>query len=157
MLRRLSPLLPLALLAACNPATTRPAFAPLPEAPSAAVAQPVPAATEQLAAALRADGVPLARVAPRDGFIESPWFDARSGRPHAHGAAGAVGTDVVRVRAWVEPIDRRRSTLTLEAVYHAVTDPSLPPRELDRPLPPQHPLALRLRQTLDSLAGRPGR
>jgi hypothetical protein len=111
----------------------------------------VPAATQQLADALRGDSIPLGRVVPRDGYIESPWFDARTNQPSAR---RTPGVDIVRVRAWIDPIDRRHSQLTVESVYRLDVDPSLPPRELERELPVAHPVAQRLQHTLDSLSGK---
>jgi len=88
-----------ATLAACQLATARPAFEPLPEALRAEIDLPQPAATLRLAEALRADSIPVDRVAPRDGYLETPWFEAATGRPTAR---RPVGPDIVRVRAWID-------------------------------------------------------
>ena len=66
-------------LVACQPSTTRPPFPPLPEAAGSEVRLPVPIATRRLAEALKADSVPTRKVKLRDGYIETPWFDATSG------------------------------------------------------------------------------
>jgi len=61
---------------------------------------------------------------------------------------------VVRLRAWVNLSMRGHSTVTFETVFRPMADPSLPGRELERALPPGHPVAQRVRRVLDSLAGR---
>ncbi len=137
--------------AACDPATTRPPFQPFPEADTADVAGRVPAATKLLADALRADGIPLSRVHPRDGYIETAWLDARTlSRTHAR----PVGNGIVRVRAWVDPTIPEHSKLTVETVVRPALDPSLPERELERPAPAANPVVIRIRALLDSLADR---
>jgi cell division septation protein DedD len=141
-----------ALLAlACNPTTRRPALAPFPEADTLAYALPVPAATERLAAQLRGAGFPVTRVEARDGYLESPWFEAEGGRPTTR---RPVGPGIVRLRAWLNPGAPGTTDAAIEAVYHPVADPSLAPRLLDRPLPESHPVARRLQRLTDSLSGR---
>lgn len=138
-----------AFSAACDPATTRPAFQPFPEADTADVAGRVPAATKQLAEALRADSIPLARVHERDGYIETAWLDARTLSPtHAR----PVGNGIVRVRAWVDPTIPEHSKVTVETVVRPALDPSLSERELERPAPAANPVVIRIRALLDSLA-----
>jgi len=139
------------LLAACNPSGTRPLVTPLPEADTASLALPVPTATRRVADALVAAGLPVTRVEERDGWLATPWFEAASleatrRRP--------VGPEVVRLRAWVNLSMRGHSTVTFETVFRPMADPSLPGRELERALPPGHPVAQRVRRVLDSLAGR---
>ncbi|MGH7630976.1 MAG: hypothetical protein ACREOF_16645 [Gemmatimonadales bacterium] len=149
MPRRIVP--SLAVLAACQLATARPPFEPLPEASHADVALSRVEATERLAEALREDSVPVARVELRDGYLESPWFDVESGRPAGR---GRTGTGVVRVRAWVEPARVRQSELRVETVFRRVVDPSLPERELERAVSPDHPVAQRIDSVLARLARR---
>ena len=87
--------------AACQPNTSRPPFAPLLEAAGTEVRLPVKDATRYLADALRNDSIPIRRVVPRDGYLESPWFNSNSKRPiKGH---RPLGLDVVRVRAWADP------------------------------------------------------
>jgi hypothetical protein len=133
---------------ACDPSTTRPTFAPFPEADTAHFATLVPDATRRLADALRADSVPVSRVHPRDGYIETPWIDLRTGR---RAAAGAVGDSVVRVRAWVDPFIPKHSRATVETAVRARLDPSLPPRELEVPAAPLHPMVARVRHALSEV------
>lgn len=141
------------LLAGCNPATTRPDLTPLPRSAQAEIDLAVPDATRALSDALRADSIPLRVVEPRDGWLESPWFDAASGRPVA---GRPLGPDVVQIRGWIAPSRAGHSEIVLETAYRAAADPSLPPRELDRPVPPAHPVRARVDSVLDRLVRRFG-
>jgi hypothetical protein len=145
--------LPLAVLAACQLATARPPFEPFPEARHADVALGRLEATERLAEALRADSIPVTRVESRDGYVESPWFSAETGLPVSRGQAGE---GVVRVRGWIEPARVRSSELRVETVFRRVMDPSLPERELERAVRPDHPVAQRIDSLLARLARRYG-
>lgn len=136
------------LLAACSPATSRPAFPPVPEARIGEVELEVPQATERLARELTAAGIPVNRVAPRDGYLETPWFDTATGK-----AVGArtSGGDRVRVRGWVRPSRHGYSELTVETVYRPFADPSAAPRELERSVPFTHPVRARVRAAFAAL------
>ena len=75
--------------AACDPGTRRPTFTPRPEAATTELEMAVPAATQALATALAADSIPVARIAQRDGFVESPWLDAATMRPASSTSKGS--------------------------------------------------------------------
>jgi len=138
----------LLLIVSCRATTSRPSFIPLPAATSAEVQLEIPAATRALAERLARDSIPLATIREADGFLDSGWLDAatleRTGkRP--------LGSEVVRVRAWINPSKEFWSELVVEASYRAMADPSRPERELDLSLPPDHPLQLRLAGSLRKL------
>jgi hypothetical protein len=138
---------------ACQPTTTRPPITPYPEAAGSEVRLPVPEATRHLAEALRADSIPTKVVRLRDGYIETSWFLARTGRP----APGRpVGTGVVRIRAWADPARPGSSQLTVETLYRPVLDPSLSDRELEREVPRGHPVAVKVEGALKKLVDRYG-
>ena len=141
------------VLAACQPATTRPPFGPVPEAHGSEVRLAVPEATRRLAEALRADSIPANKVMLRDGYIETPWFLARTRRPTGR---RPLGPDVVRVRAWADPARPGSTQLTIETIYRPRVDPSLPERELDREVPRDHPVAQRVEAALKRLVERFG-
>jgi hypothetical protein len=141
----------LAALAACQLATTRPPFEPVPEARHADVSLSRMAATERLAEALRADSIPVARVEPRDGYLETPWFSAETGRSVS---SVRTGDSIVRVRGWVEPARIRYAELRVETVFRQRWDPSLPERELERAVRQDHPVAVRVDSVLARLARR---
>ena len=140
--------------AACQPATTRPPFPPLPEAAGSEIRLPVPMATRRLAEALKADSIPTRTVRLRDGYIETPWFEARSGRPI--GQRRAIGPGVVRIRAWADPARPGSSQLTVETLYRPRVDPSLPYRELEREVGRDHPVARKVEAALLRLVERFG-
>jgi hypothetical protein len=144
-------------VAACRPNTTRPPFTPLPEAAGTEVRLPVRDATRRLAELLRADSVPLRRVSTLDGYMESGWFDVRTRRPS--GNRRAIGPGFVRIRAWADPSRPGSSQLTVETLYRPLVDPSLPERELEREVPRNHPIAVKveaaLRQMVTQYGGAP--
>jgi hypothetical protein len=140
-------------LTACQPDTTRPAIVPLPEAATTEVRLPVQEATRLLAEALRADSIPALRVRLRDGYIESRWFEAATGRPTNK---RPLGLGIVRIRAWADPARPGDSQLRVETLYRPLADPSLPERELERQVPPNHPIAIKIRSTLQDLVKRYG-
>jgi hypothetical protein len=141
----------------CQPNTTRPSFIPLPEAAGTELRLPVPEATRQLAAALKADSIPPRTIRIRDGYIETDWFDSRSRRVVGN---GRLGSRTVRVRAWADPGRPGSSQLTVETLYRPLLDPSLPDRELERQVPIDHPVALKvvgvLKKLVDRYGGSPG-
>lgn len=144
----------LATAAACQPNTTRPSFLPVPEAAGTEVRLPVRQATQRLAEALKADSIPVRKVQIRDGYLETGWF-ATAGR-HPMATRQAIGPGVVRVRAWADPARPGSSQLTVETIYRPLRDPSLPDRELEREVRPDHPVALKVVAVLQGLVQRYG-
>ena len=79
-------------------------------------------------------------VREADGFLDSGWLAGATLEPTS---ARPLGQDVVRVRAWVNPAKQFWSELVVEATYRPMADPPRPERELDIPLPDDHPLQRR--------------
>jgi hypothetical protein len=140
-------------VAGCQPATTRPPFPPAPQAAISEMRLPAGEATRLLAEAFQADSMPMRRVEVRDGWLETSWFDAASGHPIAR---RPLGINTVRVRAWADPTHPGSSKVTVETVYRPLADPSLPERELDREVPRDHPVAIKVRAALQDLVKRYG-
>ena len=140
-----------AFLLACQPKTTRPAFAPLPAADEAVVDLTVSAATTTLAQALVDDSIPIVKVEPRDGYLETEWFIAASGSPTA---VWPLGDSVVRVRGWVNAYGKARGSIRVETAMRPLANPALPPRELDRQAPKDNPAAVRVARVLEAMAKR---
>ncbi len=140
-------------LLACQPSTTRPTFTALPEAAVTEVRLSQLEATRQLAEGLKAESIPASRVELRDGYIESTWFDSGTGR---RSSRRPIGTGVVRVRAWADPARPGNTLLTVETLYQPFLDPSLPARELEREVPKDHPVAVKVRALLQNLVKRYG-
>ena len=61
-----------------------------------------------------------------------------------------------RVRAWADPTHPGSCKVVVETVYRPLADPSVPPRELDRQVPRSHPVAIKVRATLQELVKRYG-
>jgi hypothetical protein len=139
------------LAAGCLLTTARPGFDPLLGVSKAEVRLAPAAATQRLAEALREDSIPVTRVEPRDGYVQTPWFDAVSGEPTHR---SPLGSEVVRVRGWADPGRYGHTDLRVEVAYRALRDPSVPGRELERPVPADHPVRVRVQAALDSLARR---
>jgi hypothetical protein len=152
-LARLGALAAAGVFLACRPATTRPPFPPVPEAASSEIRLSPSEATRLLAEALRADSIPASRVELRDTWLETTWFDAASGRRTRH---RPVGPNIVRVRAWADPTHPGNCKVFVETVYRPLADPSLPQRELDRQVPRDHPVAIKIRAALQELVKRYG-
>lgn len=108
----------LLLAIACTPATTRPPFAPFPEALRAVINAPPARVVEEARDWLRADSVAVRFTSPRDAFLET---------------AELPGT--VRLRVWADPDVPGKARVTIEAVYRPVEDPSRMARDLERAVP----------------------
>ena len=133
----------------CHAYTTRPTFPPMAGAPFAELNVTVARATGLVAEALRDDSLPVSRVEPKDGLIETPWFDASTFKPKR---GRPLGPNVVQVRAWVDPTKPGSSRVTVETVFRPLADPSLPDRELDRLVPSDHPVGKRMGDLVIDLA-----
>jgi hypothetical protein len=142
-----------ATLAGCQPTTLRPAFLPFPEAASTEMRLTTDDAIRRLAEALRADSIPVAKVERRDGYLDSGWFASATGTPVHH---RPVGPSVVRVRGWVNPGRPYASVVILETVYRPLADPSRSDRDLEEPVPADHPVAVKMHAVLDSMVKRYG-
>lgn len=130
----------LAILA-CSPTTTRSRVTPFPEAPTAEVRADLPTTTQRVLDVLAADSIPIARYSLRDGWLETPWLDTAGMRATTSRVDGQA---IVRLRGWIDPGRVGYSVVTLEGAFKLMSDPSLPERELERPLPPNHPVRMRL-------------
>jgi hypothetical protein len=143
------PLLIALAVGACKPVTARPYFPPVTGAAQAEIELEVKNATGALADVLRSDSLPVTRVVPIDGYIETAWFEAGTKRPTR---ARRLGPSVVQVRAWIDPTRPGHSRLTVETVYRPLADPSLSPRELDRQVPVDHQIGKRMAEIVVELA-----
>lgn len=114
------------LLTACNPATTRPAFAPYPEALHAVIDASPAGVTEEARTWLAAQGAAVEHASSVDGFLETGWYDATD----------SASTPVrVKIRLWADPDVPGKARVTVEAVYRPIEDPSRTPRDLERAAP----------------------
>jgi len=135
-------------LPACDPATTRPDVTPIPEARTLEVRLSRQGALTKLHQALVADSFPILTVNTRDAWLETPWFDALTLKPTS---AQRLGPDVVKLRGWADPARPGNSLIVVELVYRPLADPSVPQRELDRPVPPTDSIYIRVGTLLKAL------
>ena len=146
---------PLLLATGCRATTKRPSFVPMPEAEHAEIGfgflikdTSVARITDSVVAYLEADSIPVSRVYRVDGYLETPWFDAKSLRPTT---ARPLGQDVVRVRAWVDASRPGFARVEIETVYVPAADPSLRYRDTEVSVPPVHPVNRRVAGALKRL------
>ena len=120
----------LLFFAACNPTTTRPDFRPLPQARAAQILarpqQVIPAA----AALVVAGSLRVRHASPRDGYLETDWYDTRTHRSFRDGAAPSDLAHTVKLRFWADPYVPGETILTLEVAYRLRYDPSRDGRDL---------------------------
>lgn len=145
---RVSSALGLAAALACNPNTLRAPFGPLPQAVELELELPMAEAMQVIAGVLRLDSIPVSLERLRDGYIETGWFEARTGLPTA---ARPLGVEVVRVRGWATAGRVGHTDIKLEVVYRPMADPSRPSRDLERIVPAEHPVARRLEGSVRKL------
>ncbi len=127
------------VLGACTPGTTRPPFAPVPEALQAVINAPPAGVTQAAQAILTADSIPVHFVSLQDAFLETGEF---------------AGTH--RLRLWADPDVPGKARVTIEAVYRPIEDPSRTRRDLERAAPPGSPGQLRAQQLLAALKDKLG-
>lgn len=114
------------LVTACTPVTTRPAFAPYPEALHAVINAPPARVTEEAKTWLAAQGPAVQHASPIDGFLETGWYDATD----------SIAAPVrVKIRLWADPDVPGKARVTVEAVYRPIEDPSRTPRDVERAVP----------------------
>ncbi|HEV8382151.1 MAG TPA: hypothetical protein VGQ29_11220 [Gemmatimonadales bacterium] len=129
----------LVLFSACTPVTTRPSFAPFPEALHAVINAPPADVTRAAQAFLTADTIRVHFASLRDAFLETEEF---------------AGTH--RLRVWADPDVPGKTRITIEAVYRPVEDPSRTRRDLERASPPGSPGQLRAVRLLAALKDKLG-
>ena len=122
------------LLSACNPATTRPSFTPIPEALHAIINAVPAVVTHEAQALLAADTIRVRFVSERDAWLETTEF---------------AGTH--RLRLWADPDVPGKSRVTIEVVYRPIDDPSRQPRDLERAALPGSAGQLHAARLLDAL------
>src|SRR5712691_1433514 len=126
-------------LTACTPATTRPSFAPVPEALHAVINARPADVTQTAAELLRADTIGVHFVSVRDAFLETDEF---------------AGT--YRLRLWADPDVPGKARVTIEAVFRPAEDPSRRARDLERSSSPGSPGQLRAEHLLAALKDKLG-
>ncbi len=152
MLRQSVSFLAIAILiasGACGAGGVRPTFRPFPQAIVDTVAGGPEEIVEHLAELLQEEAIELRWVRIREGYVETKWFDPVSGTPGGGRSLNTAG--VVRLRFWTDIVMEHRSVVIGEAVCRRVVDPSLPVRETEVHVPPEHAGYEILQRVLESL------
>ena len=128
----------LLVFAACNPYTTRPDFIPLPHAPVVYLDARRDVVTRDVTAWLQAQRLVVVRSVPRDGFVETAWFDPTTQRSFARDRDPPHADRAFRIRGWADPDVPNATRLTVEVVYQPLFDPSRTARDLEILVPEGH-------------------
>jgi len=120
----------LALLA-CNPASTRPAFLPYPQALTSIVNAPTDQVVPELDAWLNGEGLRVEWTSPQDGYVETAWFNTSTRQSVTGTSDPGDLLATIKIRCWVDPYTPGKSQLTVEAVYRPILDPSRMERDLE--------------------------
>lgn len=128
----------LLLLIGCNPATMRPDFHPLPQAPTAQLAARRERVIPILDTLVKAESLRVKRISTIDGYLETDWFDLRTHRSYRDDRAVPDLAHTVKLRCWADPYTPNQTTLTIEAVYRPRYDPSRVERQLEVFVPLEH-------------------
>jgi hypothetical protein len=135
---------------ACGAGGVRPTFPPFPQAIIDTIAGEPEEIVGHLAELLLDEGVELRWIRTREGYVETKWFDSATGEI---GGGRSLNTEgVVRLRFWTDIVMEHQSVVVGEAVRRRVVDPSLPVRETEIHVPPEHPGHDMLQRIFDSLA-----
>lgn len=127
------------LVTACNPASSRPQFTPLPESLHAVINATPAVVTREAQALLTADSLRVRKMSEKDAWLETTEF---------------AGTH--RLRLWADPDVPGKSRVTIEAVYRPVEDPSRTIRDLERAAGPGSPGLQRAARLLEALKDKLG-
>jgi hypothetical protein len=122
-------------VAACTPITTRPDFSPLPLARAAQIRARPEQVIPALAILVAAESLRVRRASPRDGYLETEWYDTRTHRSFRDGAAVPDLAHTVKLRCWADPYVPGETILTLEVAYRLRYDPSRSGRDLETLVP----------------------
>jgi hypothetical protein len=118
-------------LASCTPVTTRPDFRPLPQALTLLLVARPQQVIPVLATLVAAESLRVRRASPRDGYLETDWYDARTHRSFADGDHVPDLAHTVKLRCWADPYVPGETIFTLEVAYRPRSDPSRTERELE--------------------------
>ncbi len=142
----------IAAVAACGGANVRPTFGPLPDAAVDTVRAAPATLIGRLEGLVTAQGLRIARASAAEGYLETGWYDVAAARPG--GRYTLHPTRIIRLRFFVDDAGGGNARLVSEAVYRITVDPSLPVRDAEVIVPPDHPGAAILRAIRDGISRR---
>jgi len=88
-----------------------------------------------LAALVAAESLRVRRENPRDGYLETDWFDTRTHRSFRDGTSVPDLAHTVKLRCWADPYVPGETILTLEVARRLRYDPSRTGRDLETLVP----------------------
>jgi len=151
----------LALLAlslwACDPRTTRPPFGPYPQAATVILDAPAARVIPEIAAWAAAESLRVEIASPRDAYLETAWYDTRTGRSRRDDRDAADLAGTVKLRCWADPWVPGTTQLTVEMVYRPAYDPSLAPRDREVVVPAEHEGDRLVRRLIEAMGKRFGK
>jgi hypothetical protein len=139
---------------ACGAVNERPYLTPLPNAIVDTLHVLPSALITEIEALVTSEGLVVLRSSPREGYLETKWYDTEAGR--AGGERTRDPHSIVRLRFFASSIGEELTEVAAEAVMRHTLDPSLPERENERMVPMDHPGALLLNRVLAALDERFG-
>jgi len=118
----------------CDPASTRPAFLPLPQADTLLLKGRPGQVAGEAASWLTAQGITIERWSEKDSYVETAWYDTTAKRAtRGEGDLDRLRTSV-KLRCWADSGPPGQTRVTVELVYRPFYDPSQPPRDREVPL-----------------------
>ena len=122
------------MLASCDPASTRPAFLPVPQADTLLLKGAPGQVAGEAASWLTAQGIAVERWSERDAYVETSWYDTTARRAtRGEGNLRRLPSSV-KIRCWANPGPPGQTRITVEMVYRPFYDPSQPPRDREVPV-----------------------
>lgn len=119
----------LLLAFACDPASTRPAFLPVPQADTLLLKGAPGAVAGEAASWLTAQGITVERWSEKDSYVETAWYDTTAKRAtRGEGDLARLLTSV-KLRCWADLGAPGQTRITVELVYRPFYDPSQPARD----------------------------
>lgn len=122
--------------AACATGGLRPRYGAVPKSVLLILPDSADTTIVQLTARVRELGLTVVRSVPREGYLETGWYDADLKQPT--GEPYARLDRVVKLRFFADP-SQGRTRLLAECVRRIAWDPSMPPHDLERMVPDDHP------------------
>ncbi len=146
------------LLFACTPVTTRPDFFPDPQAPAVTLMARPERVTAELPSLVAAESLLVERTNVRDGYLETAWYDTRTGRSRRGTGDVSDLAASVKIRFWADPYVPGQTRLTVEVVRRPRYDPSRTERDMEVVVEKEHPgraIAEKLMEKLKDKFGTP--
>src|SRR6266498_1692980 len=148
----------LVLFAACTPVTTRPDFFPDSQAPAVTLMARPERVTAELPSLVAAESLLVERTNVRDGYLETAWYDTRTGRSRRGTGDVSDLAASVKIRFWADPYVPGQTRLTVEVVHRPRYDPSRTERDMEVVVEKEHPgraIAEKLMEKLKDKFGTP--